>query len=478
MDEVELPGVEEVEACISSTTHLIMRVGMAVILLLAALVSFSAAVASVTYLTSSAFKTYSLVAFELWYPSMYGLELLRSFLTLVGSILCSVGIVAVWGEPRALLKQLYVVLFLLSLGLLCLAITNSLELHNSKQASFSTINLVCARPQAYGCTPAARAPTRRLDVPSAAAKVLRNLPGASSSGLSPEGCEALANLCSPPSGFNPLTSCVCSGFSVPILVEQSAARRAEAQGNQLLGTQAPPLSLPPQELGTLLLRKGHFLRRLAAVFGNTEGEYCGNWTLKGSSNDVDQCFVEKDQLCSADSIQLYTGTRDKYLSHDLYLGSGPCGTSVESRSALVAEGYEEAFKTLPRSTVASVGFFISAVLLVILRAFPSSMHIEIVDYSLGGGEVSARNFFELDFLQAQVRAVQGLQNKDADAKLRLHGLLKQVREGDVRGRRPGFFDKAKRAQYDAWARNRGMSAEEAMQAYVALVNERTKSPLE
>lgn len=56
-----------------------------------------------------------------------------------------------------------------------------------------------------------------------------------------------------------------------------------------------------------------------------------------------------------------------------------------------------------------------------------------------------------------------------DAKLQLYALYKQGTEGDAQGRRPGFTDMIGRAKYDAWAKVKGQSKDEAMKAYVALV---------
>ena len=56
-----------------------------------------------------------------------------------------------------------------------------------------------------------------------------------------------------------------------------------------------------------------------------------------------------------------------------------------------------------------------------------------------------------------------------DAKLQLYALYKQGSEGDVQGRRPGFTDMIGRAKYDAWAKAKGQSQDEAMKNYVALV---------
>jgi diazepam-binding inhibitor (GABA receptor modulating acyl-CoA-binding protein) len=53
--------------------------------------------------------------------------------------------------------------------------------------------------------------------------------------------------------------------------------------------------------------------------------------------------------------------------------------------------------------------------------------------------------------------------------LQLYGLYKQATEGDVSGARPGMLDLKGRAKYDAWARKKGTSKDDAMKGYVALV---------
>jgi acyl-CoA-binding protein len=53
--------------------------------------------------------------------------------------------------------------------------------------------------------------------------------------------------------------------------------------------------------------------------------------------------------------------------------------------------------------------------------------------------------------------------------LKLYALYKQATLGDVSGDRPGIGDLVERFKYDAWARVRGTSNNEAKQAYVDLV---------
>ena len=57
-----------------------------------------------------------------------------------------------------------------------------------------------------------------------------------------------------------------------------------------------------------------------------------------------------------------------------------------------------------------------------------------------------------------------------DVKLKLYALYKQATEGDVAGSRPGFTNPVGRAKYDAWAKLKGMSADDAMTSYVKQVD--------
>jgi diazepam-binding inhibitor (GABA receptor modulator, acyl-CoA-binding protein) len=58
---------------------------------------------------------------------------------------------------------------------------------------------------------------------------------------------------------------------------------------------------------------------------------------------------------------------------------------------------------------------------------------------------------------------------DNNTLLKIYALYKQVSEGDVQGKRPGFTDMVGRAKYDAWAGVKGKAANEAMQEYVDLI---------
>ena len=61
-----------------------------------------------------------------------------------------------------------------------------------------------------------------------------------------------------------------------------------------------------------------------------------------------------------------------------------------------------------------------------------------------------------------------------DLKLKLYAHYKQATEGDVAGDKPGFTDFVNRSKYEAWAKLKGTSPEDAMAAYVKLVERVTR----
>ena len=73
------------------------------------------------------------------------------------------------------------------------------------------------------------------------------------------------------------------------------------------------------------------------------------------------------------------------------------------------------------------------------------------------------------FESAAERAKE-LPHQPNDVLLDLYGLFKQATTGDVTGEKPGMFDFKGAAKYDAWERRRGMTRDEAMQAYIDLVD--------
>jgi acyl-CoA-binding protein len=73
------------------------------------------------------------------------------------------------------------------------------------------------------------------------------------------------------------------------------------------------------------------------------------------------------------------------------------------------------------------------------------------------------------FEQAVAGSKQLPEKPDNMTLLKIYALYKQATEGDVEGKRPGFTDMVGRAKFDAWGANKGMSVDDAKQAYVDLI---------
>ncbi len=74
------------------------------------------------------------------------------------------------------------------------------------------------------------------------------------------------------------------------------------------------------------------------------------------------------------------------------------------------------------------------------------------------------------FREAKTRVEALSRRPSSDQLLDLYGFYKQATEGDVTASRPGMLDLKGRAKFDAWAKRKGTSKEDAMKRYVALVD--------
>lgn len=73
--------------------------------------------------------------------------------------------------------------------------------------------------------------------------------------------------------------------------------------------------------------------------------------------------------------------------------------------------------------------------------------------------------------QAAVAESTNLSERPDNATLlKLYALYKQATLGDPTDPRPGFADMVARAKWDAWNALKGQSADEAMQAYIDLID--------
>ncbi|EDM68615.1 fusion product of 3-hydroxacyl-CoA dehydrogenase andacyl-CoA-binding protein [Moritella sp. PE36] len=58
-----------------------------------------------------------------------------------------------------------------------------------------------------------------------------------------------------------------------------------------------------------------------------------------------------------------------------------------------------------------------------------------------------------------------------EVKLEFYSLFKQATEGDVAAKKPSIFDMVAFAKWTAWNKLRGLSSDQAMEKYIALVEE-------
>jgi len=74
-----------------------------------------------------------------------------------------------------------------------------------------------------------------------------------------------------------------------------------------------------------------------------------------------------------------------------------------------------------------------------------------------------------DFASAKTRVEKLPKTPSSEELLELYSLYKQATQGDVSGSRPGMLDFKGRAKFDAWSARKGLGKEQAMNAYVSLV---------
>lgn len=71
---------------------------------------------------------------------------------------------------------------------------------------------------------------------------------------------------------------------------------------------------------------------------------------------------------------------------------------------------------------------------------------------------------DFDKAQADVKTIS--KRPSNDDFLFLYAHFKQANSGDVSGSRPGMMDMIGRAKYDAWAKLKGSSKDDAMKKYI------------
>jgi len=80
------------------------------------------------------------------------------------------------------------------------------------------------------------------------------------------------------------------------------------------------------------------------------------------------------------------------------------------------------------------------------------------------------NTLKTQFDQAARESTKLPSRPDNHTLLQIYALYKQATVGDVNIKRPGMTDFVGRAKWDAWEKLKGTTAEQAMQAYVDLID--------
>lgn len=75
------------------------------------------------------------------------------------------------------------------------------------------------------------------------------------------------------------------------------------------------------------------------------------------------------------------------------------------------------------------------------------------------------------FENAQERVRTLTKRPSNEELLDLYALFKQATDGDNNTSKPGMFDVKGKFKWDAWKNKAGMTSEEAMQAYIQLVDD-------
>ena len=81
-----------------------------------------------------------------------------------------------------------------------------------------------------------------------------------------------------------------------------------------------------------------------------------------------------------------------------------------------------------------------------------------------------KNNLNASFEAAVAASKQAKKKPDNATMLKLYSYYKQATEGDVKGERPGGFDFVGGAKYDAWAKLKGMTRDDAMTNYIKQVD--------
>ena len=80
-----------------------------------------------------------------------------------------------------------------------------------------------------------------------------------------------------------------------------------------------------------------------------------------------------------------------------------------------------------------------------------------------------RDSLQTEFESAVADSKLLAQRPDNPTLLKIYGLYKQATEGDNTAKKPSFSDVVGRAKWEAWTARKGLSGDQARQAYIELI---------
>jgi acyl-CoA-binding protein len=213
-----------------------------------------------------------------------------------------------------------------------------------------------------------------------------------------------------------------------------------------------------------------------------EGAYCDVWSVAADEGEAEVithptalswCFVNPGMRCGGDVELQDSPTYDGY-NASFIRSSGPCTSSVSSRSRVVEHGH-----TQVNDALWPLGF---TALMALLTALSCGVRLMVLPPGEPVGEAPADTPVRLKFEMAE-REVEALvdQSTPQEVTLKLYGLHKQAYHGGPRGvREPSgnrFSSKKtwEQQKYDAWKKYGSYPMEQAMAEYIKTVEKYKES---
>lgn len=256
-----------------------------------------------------------------------------------------------------------------------------------------------------------------------------------------------------------------------------ARTKAAARGSLSAWSSSSSLELPGQRGRARML-----MAAAPAPWEGHEGAYCDFWSVPADEGeaevithptDLSWCFVNPGMQCGGD-VELKDNTAYDGYNDTFVRSSGPCTSSVSSRSRVVEQGHAQVNDALwPLGFTALMALLTALSCGVRLMVLPPGQPVE----KAPADGTPLRLRFEM--AEREVEALVD-QSTPREVKLRLYGLHKQAYHGGMPvsrwikeppGNRFSFSSKKtwEQQKYDAWKEVSNLSTEKAMTDYIKTV---------